>query len=446
MNPHLAAICALLLVPAAARGEEIRPAARVITIEQALRIARRNAPALRQAQAETRAASAVADQVRAALLPRLDTSASYERTTGNFVARPGFLPSMAADLGFTPAGPSWSTFNYYSGGATLSYVLLDFGRSRNAWRSARENAAAQREDARATALQLALDVRSAYLEAWAARAAVKVAFEAVSNQQRHLQQVEALVKGELRPEVDLATQRSQLASARVVLINAQNAYAVARARLDQAMGVERPPGAPIYDVSDTVPPVAGENASLADLQDRALAARPELAAARARVRSALAERRSRIAEYGPVITGSASLTDAGPVIDDLTWNAGFGVTLSWALFEGGLVPARVRESGAKADAWRAQRDAVRLAIRVELESALLSLRAARAARASAIEAREAASERLRQAEGRYTAGVGDIIELDDAQLAHTTASVQVVQAEYRLGLARAQLLHALGED
>jgi outer membrane protein len=445
MNQHLAAICALLLVPGVARSQEGTVGRRVLTLEQALRIARRNAPALRQAQAEARVAAALADQARAALLPRLDSTASYERTTANFVARPGFLPSTATTM-FTPQPPSWNTFNYYSSGATLSYIVFDFGRTLNTWRSARESASAQRDEARAAALQLALDVRSAYLAAWAARAAVKVGLESVSNQQRHLEQIAALVKGELRPEVDLVTQEAQLASARVALINAENAYAVARAQLDQVMGVERTPGAPVSDVSDTLPPVAGENASLGDLQSRALAARPELAAARARVRATLAERRSRVAEYGPAITAYGSLTDAGSVIDDLTWNASAGVTLSWALFEGGLVPARVRESSAKADAWEAQRQSVRLAIRVELETALLSLRAAKAARASAIEARTAAAERLRQAEGRYTAGVGDIIELSDAQFAHTTAEVQVVQSEYRLGLARAQLLHALGEE
>ena len=48
------------------------------------------------------------------------------------------------------------------------------------------------------------------------------------------------------------------------------------------------------------------------------------------------------------------------------------------------------------------------------------------------------------AEGRYQAGVGNIIELGDAQVAQTSAAAQAVQAEYNLATARAQLGRALG--
>ena len=72
----------------------------------------------------------------------------------------------------------------------------------------------------------------------------------------------------------------------------------------------------------------------------------------------------------------------------------------------------------------------------------------RAAKATIGAARRGAStsarEQLRLAEQRYATGVGSIIELDDAQVAYTTAAAQVVQARYSLASARAQLLAALG--
>jgi len=55
-----------------------------------------------------------------------------------------------------------------------------------------------------------------------------------------------------------------------------------------------------------------------------------------------------------------------------------------------------------------------------------------------------AREQLRLAEGRYQSGVGSIIELGDAQIAATSAAAQVVQADFNLATARAQLLTALG--
>ncbi|MGB8931416.1 MAG: TolC family protein, partial [Anaeromyxobacteraceae bacterium] len=62
------------------------------------------------------------------------------------------------------------------------------------------------------------------------------------------------------------------------------------------------------------------------------------------------------------------------------------------------------------------------------------------------EAVEAARDRLRLAEARYANGAGSALELSDAQLAQTNAEAQLVQAEYKLGQARATLLRALGRS
>ncbi|HEX2660527.1 MAG TPA: TolC family protein, partial [Polyangia bacterium] len=90
--------------------------------------------------------------------------------------------------------------------------------------------------------------------------------------------------------------------------------------------------------------------------------------------------------------------------------------------------------------------AQRQQIRLEIEQARLGIRAAQALGAASEDALVNARDRLRLAEGRYQAGVGNIIELGDAQLAQTAAAAQRVQADYQLFTARAQLLKALGRD
>ena len=84
-------------------------------------------------------------------------------------------------------------------------------------------------------------------------------------------------------------------------------------------------------------------------------------------------------------------------------------------------------------------------MRAEVREAQLAVRAAKAAAIATQELDSAAAERLRLAEGRYAAGAGTIIELEDAQLAATTAKAQVVQVRVQLAVARAELLHALGD-
>ena len=56
-----------------------------------------------------------------------------------------------------------------------------------------------------------------------------------------------------------------------------------------------------------------------------------------------------------------------------------------------------------------------------------------------------AQENLVLAEGRYTAGVGNIIELTDAQVALTSARAQHVQALYDYQTALATLEWAVGQ-
>jgi outer membrane protein len=86
----------------------------------------------------------------------------------------------------------------------------------------------------------------------------------------------------------------------------------------------------------------------------------------------------------------------------------------------------------------------RLQIRVDVTQAALNIRAAKATFVAATDAETNAKERLRLAEGRYTAGLGNAIELSDAQLAQTTALSQLAQAKFRLASARADLLAAMG--
>jgi outer membrane protein len=129
-------------------------------------------------------------------------------------------------------------------------------------------------------------------------------------------------------------------------------------------------------------------------------------------------------------------------------NQDFGLTgqvgLNWPLFESGRTRAQVREAEASLRGVQAQQDALRQQVRLEVERALLSVRATREGLAATEEALINARARLRLAEGRYREGVGNIIELGDAQLDATSAAAQRVQAEYNLATARTELGRALG--
>ena len=412
---------------------------RVLTLAQALQTAQQHQPQLWQARANAEAAGARADELRAPILPQVTLSASYQRTTANFVARPGSVPSAFST---SQSGTSLDTFNYWSSGLTLNQFIWDFGQTTDRWRAARATAEAQNQTARAVEQQIVAGVRSAYFTARAQKSLVQVAQENLNNLELHLKQIEGFVAAGTRPKIDLAQARADRANGRVQLISAENGYAVAKAQLNQAIGE---PGSTSYDVQDeTLPAVPGEDGELSALLDDALRARPELLSLERQIRAQELTVSSAKGAYGPSLGATMNLTDSGVDLTGLTWNWNASVNLTWGLFQGLLTRSQVREARANLSAVQAQRAGLVNQVRVDVEQAHLQVRAAKATLEAVEEALTSSRERLRLAEGRYQSGVGSVIELGDAQVAASTSAAQRIQAEYSLASARAALLKALG--
>lgn len=412
---------------------------RVLTLSQALETAQQHQPQLWQARANAEAASARADELRAPILPQLTLTAGYQRTTANFVARPGSVPS-AFTMG--QSSTSLDSFNFWTSGLTLNQYIWDFGVTTDRWRSSRAAAESLNQTSRAVEQQIIAGVRTAYFNARAQLSLIQVARENLANLELHLKQIEGFAAAGTRPKIDLAQARADRAQGQVQLISAQNAYAVAKAQLNQAIGET---GTTDYDVQDeALPPIPGEDGDLAALLADALHARPELAALERQIRAQELLVSSAKGAYGPALGAAMSVTDSGVELTNLTWNWNASLNLSWGLFQGLLTRSQVREAKANLSVVQAQRAGIVNQVRVEVEQAQLQVRAAKATIAAVGEALFNSRERLRLAEGRYQSGVGNVIELGDAQVAAATAAAQSIQAEYNLATARAALLKALG--
>jgi outer membrane protein TolC len=155
------------------------------------------------------------------------------------------------------------------------------------------------------------------------------------------------------------------------------------------------------------------------------------------------------AAYGrrPTLSATASAQWA-PDTSDLTpepsWTA--GLTLSWQLFDGGRAKAEQRVARANVTSAQAQRDALLVSLTSQLELARAQIEANRVNVQASAEAVTAARAQLQLAEARYTQGLGSQIELADAQTAITTAEGNLVQAQWQLAEAWAQLRRAIGGE
>ncbi|MFZ5894642.1 MAG: TolC family protein [Myxococcota bacterium] len=411
----------------------------VLTVEQAVERALTNAPLLKRAQAESRAAEAEADMARAPLLPQVTATAYYRRTTANRVYRVG-TPPEATDRLPPPNSQMWDRYSF---GITGTQLIYDWGLTLDQYRAARAAAMAEASNVQATRNDVALNARLAFYAARAQRSLVEVAHQALENQQRHLNEVEGFVQARLRPEIDLAQARLGVSNAKLAQVQAENAYDAARADLSRAMGTDEGID---YDVAEPpLAPLPFEVQSTRALMDRALKHRAEFTAHSQQIEAQELALSAARGGYGPALSLTGNVSEVGPDLTRLRWNYYGQVTLTWHLFQGLGTVARSNQAKAALDVARAERQDLRQRVAQELEKARLGVRAASAALAVAGDGIINASERLRLAESRYQAGIGSALELADAQLAQVAAEMQRVNAEYTLQAARATLAHAVGQ-
>jgi outer membrane protein len=414
--------------------------ASTLTLDAAERAAIAHQPQIQQAHAQSEAADARADQARAPLLPQVVGTATYQRTTANRVLRVGTDPRILA----AQAPPNSLLYNWYRFDLSATQIIYDFGQTTGKWSASQANARAQAETERAIRLAVLANVRLAFFSALAQERLMEVAAKVVENQKRHLAQVEGYVAAKARPEIDLAQAQMDVANAEVQFIAAENAYSSSKAQLNQAMGVDQETDYNLIDAS--LDPVQGEDGPTDAMLTQALLARPEFATLNQQAKAQEELERSALGSYGPTLSVGAAASDRGTDLGQLRWNYYGAVVLTWPIFEGMLTPARVREARANLQAIVAQSSVLRQQVRLDIEKARLSLRAAKTMLKAADRAVNNADVRLRLAEGRYEAGVGNAVEFGDAIVAQAAAAAQKVQSQYLVYTARSQLRLALGRE
>src|SRR5262249_11887381 len=142
-------------------------------------------PQMRQAHAATQASEGRIEQARSGYLPQVTATLGYQRSTGNFVPRPGAVPTSGA----TVSAPTFNTYNFFTAGITATQLIYDFGQTSEKWNAAEASTDAFKATERATQNQVRLTVRTAFFQARAQRALVKVAEDTLENQQKHLRQI-----------------------------------------------------------------------------------------------------------------------------------------------------------------------------------------------------------------------------------------------------------------
>jgi outer membrane protein len=394
-------------------------------------------------------ATAIANQPRL-LAVQLRARASAQRIRET---RSGYMPTVAfnasgvlvADTGTSTAAGNITTSSIsdrFAYGGNLTQLVTDFGRTSALVGNAKYTAAAQNDISTLTKAQVRLNVREAYYQVLGAEAVLRAAQAAQANRHLISRQIAALAQSELRSTLDVNFANVLESEADLAVVRAESTVAQQRSQLATAMGQIQP-------VTATLPPPSASAEALPaapdPLQQQAQTQRADLSAVQAQQSAAhefaLAEKRLSYPTLNALAAGGEIPYHDHTLHDSY---AGAGFNLNIPVFNGNLFNARRAEAELEAAARTQDVEQVRLQVNEQVRDAWY--RADEAYRSLDVTARlvTQSKEALRLAQDRYEAGLGNIVELNEAQLNETSAEITAADATYTYFTRRAELDFATG--
>ena len=433
-------------------------ASRSMSLPEALTYARAHQPAIHGALARIDQRIAEARVPSAQWQPVLGATAQlYGMTANNTTAT--YLPTPWVDvprIGGTPSttqatanlAPYASTFV----GAGVSQELFDFGRI-GAQRAAGDALVdAERRSAEVVTLDVQFGVEEAYFAVLAAKGIVRAADDAYVRSRVHRDLAKRGVDSGMRSPIELTRAEAELSKFDVERVRARGGLAIAEAVLGAAVGA---PDETVDTASEA--PASGDVPTIAQAAAMARARDPAMAAAIARLTAAEKATRAIGAELRPNLTltaglsaraggasGSGAATPSGNGWGPDVPNCDVGVVLSWPLLDGVI---SAREDASQAGE-QVHRDAIDETLQREVAEVQRSYKEVEVAR-DALKALQngvlAARANYDQADARFKAGMGNAVELADAEGVRASAEIQLAIGQFELARSRAAFGRAIAE-
>jgi outer membrane protein len=431
-----------ILAPIGALGAQSAPASlgdslRPISLQEAVALAQRNAPAAVQARGQTRTMASSVRSAYGAFLPSLSSNMDQRKQGGQ-----RFDPLRGP---VTQSASPWQ----YSVGLSSNLEVFDGLRRFNQLKSARADVDAAEANEIAQRFTIALNVKREYANILAAR-------ESESAARAQLEQADAQFRASVaRVQAGAATVSDSLRSiiqvgnGRLALMTAQNNLRIASASLTRLVGT---PFMVTANPADTLERVSFEVDSAA-LAAAALNG-PAVVQAERSMRAAAADERASMSSYLPTVTLSYNYSgnrqdDVYRVpldMDDYAFGRSFTVRASFPIFnnfsrEDQHLRAKIAHDNAAAQF----RDA-RLAAQQSMVQQLGALRTAQERIQIQQTSVAAAQEDLRVQQQRYALGASTLLDLLTSQSQLNQARFALIQARQDYRIARAQIEAIIGRD
>lgn len=409
----------LLLLAPAGFAEEFIKEGEVLTIERCVAIALSRNPVMKAADQNVNISASRVGQARSAWLPQATLSSSISK--------------------FSSGSHSGGSGSELTASAALSQNIYDFGRTSSQVSLQKYNLSASREALQNTTEVLIFDVKQGYYRLLQAIRTREVAAEVVKQAEQHLTQANAFHEAGVKPRFDVIKAEVDLSTAKLGLITAQNAIAIAQTQLNTLMGV---PNAPPFTLEDNFTFQKYE-ITFEPALARAMVNRPDLRSLDFQEKAA--ESALSFARKGnlPFLTGTASYDWAGDLtpLED-SWIV--AASLTFPIFNGFLTHYQTSEARAGLELAKANKESLIQNVYLDVNQAYLGLVNAEQRTDTASQGVKQAQENLDLANGRYKYGVGSPVEVTDALIAYANANTSYINALYDYKVAVADLERAMG--
>jgi len=398
------------------------------------------AAALEAQQSPVNLTLAQAEQMALKAHPRIASGALSAEAAGKMVseARSAYYPAASLNVTATAANDQTtlgagnlqtsSLNSRFASGVNIAQLVTDFGRTSSLVSAAHFRYQAANDNVLNIRAQILLAVRRAYFGVLSADSVLQAARATLQTRQLTLRQVSALAQSSLRSTLDVTFSQVLVSEAQLAVDQAENDAQASRAALAATLGSESVPG---YVLEDQAVP-SSLNTDTAALVTEALRDRPDFNLVKsnrdAAYQAAQAEKKLSYPTVS-LLAAAGAIPDHDHTIARDHYEAA-GVNINIPVLNGGLFAARRSEALLRAQA--ADNDVKDLSIAISRDVRAAWLNANTAFRRLDVTAQlvEQSRKAVHLAQARYDAGLGSIVELNQAQLSELSAEINAAAAKY----------------
>ena len=397
---------------------------KIIKVDECIKIAMENHPAIKSALSNSEIYKTKIGQAWSNYFPTFSAGLSYSKND-----------MQVANFAF----PTQKYEMFYAPTISGNMLLFDFGKTK-----AQADLAKRTYEATKFALENSINtvvftVKQAYYNLLFAQQQVQVYEDTVADFTLHLEQAKAYYDIGTKAKIDVLTAEYNLGRAKLNLIQAKNTIKVAYVQLSNAMGK---PDYADYDVTDTLTKKA-YGIGVEEAVNTAFETSPELLAAKKKAdASGLLVRASKRA-FMPNVSAFGGYTRGGKKMDT-DYGYQVGAQINYANVNLMLLKKQVDEAKVTHNKDVADYENVKQNIYFEVKQAHINMTNAQESITVSKLSMDQAKEQYDQASGRYKVGLGDAIELKDAETTYRNAQLDYYNSLLNYHVSAANLERLMG--